>query len=77
MKIYMVSLFHRATINKRTIFLVRVTGRMNRVALVSRDKADVSRRGKVNDTGKRTADRYLEKMTLKVGAVCKNLHQKS
>ena len=44
--------------------MVGVIGRMNRVALASRDKADVSRRGKVNDTGKRTADRYLEKNDL-------------
>ena len=26
--------------------------------------------GEVNDRGKKTADRYLERMTLKVGHVC-------
>jgi len=31
-------------------------GHVNRVAVMSRDKTDVSRRGRVNDTDKKTAD---------------------
>jgi len=34
-----------STVNKRTIFLVRWIGRVNRVAVLSRDKTDVSRGG--------------------------------
>jgi len=40
----------RRNINKGTIFLVREIGRVNRVAVLSRDKTDVSRGGEVNDT---------------------------
>jgi len=45
---------------------VRGIGHANRVAVLSRDKTDVSRRGgsEVSDIGKNMADRYLEKMTL-------------
>jgi len=43
--------------------LVRETGRGNRVAVLSRDKADVhvSRGGGINDRGKRMGEWYLEK----------------
>jgi len=39
--------------------LVREIGRVNRVAVLSRDKTDLSRRGEAR--GKKIADRYLEK----------------
>jgi len=43
-------------INKGTIFMAREIGRVNRVAVLSRDKTDVSRGGEVNDRGKRMGD---------------------
>ena len=45
---------------------------MNRVAVLSREKTGVSRRwgSKLDDRGKKMADRYLDQMTLKVGHVC-------
>ena len=49
-----------------THFTSRGIGRVNRMAVLSRDKTDVSRR---NDRRKRIADRYLKRMTLKVGHV--------
>jgi len=39
--------------NKGAIFLLCETGRANRVAVLSRDKTDISRGGGVNDRGKR------------------------
>jgi len=39
-------------INKEAILLMRETGRGNRVAVLSRDKTDVSRGGGINDRGK-------------------------
>ena len=42
---------------------------MKSVAVLSRDKTDVSRGGELNARGKRIADRYLERMTLEVGHV--------
>jgi len=54
-------------INNRAMFLVHGIGRMNLVTVLSRGKTDVSRGGGVNDGGKKMADRYLGKMTLKVG----------
>ena len=48
---------------------MRETGRANRVAVLSRDKTDVSHTGEVNDRGKRMGDRCLERMTFKVGHV--------
>jgi len=47
---------------------VRETGRGNRVAVLSRDKTDVSRGGGIN-RGKRMGEWYLERMTLKVEGV--------
>ena len=44
-------------------------GGVNRVAVLNPGKTDVSRGGKINDRGKRMGDRYLERMTLKVGHV--------
>jgi len=46
----------QGVINKEAIFLVRETGRGNRVAVLSRDKTDVSRAGGVNDRGKRMGE---------------------
>jgi len=46
---------------------VRETGRGNCVAVLSRDKTDVSRGGGINDRGKRMGEWYLERMTLRVG----------
>ena len=44
----------QGVINKGTTFLVREIGRVNRVAVLSRDKTDVSRgEGSKNDRGKR------------------------
>jgi len=43
---------------------VGAIGRSNYVAVLSRDKTDVSRKGEVNDRGKKTADRYIEKNDL-------------
>ena len=59
-----------SVINKG-ILLVRGIGlgHVNRVPVLSRDKTDVSRGGEVNDRGKRMGDRYVERMTLKVGHV--------
>jgi len=56
-----------STVNKR-IFFVRGIGRVSSVAVLSRDKTDVSRSGGgVNVRGKKMANRCLERMTLKVG----------
>jgi len=45
--------------------LVRETGRGNRVAVLSRDKTDVSRGGGINDRGKRMGQWYFERITAK------------
>jgi len=41
--------------------VVRGIRRLNRMAVRSRDKKDVSSRGEVNDGGKKMTDRYFEK----------------
>ena len=43
---------------------MREIGHVNRVAVLSRDKTDVSRGGGVNDRRKRMGDWCLERMTL-------------
>jgi len=43
---------------------VREIRNVNRVAVLSRDKTDVSRGGEVNDRGKRMGDCCLERVTL-------------